>query len=58
MNTMATPDHRSAAPNETTERRQGRTLMVIAAVAAAVAVWLVARLAGADLTVEQGSGGG
>ncbi len=63
MHTMTTPDQRSATPTEpaptgTTQRRQGRALMVIAAVAAAVAVWLVARLAGADLTVEQGSGGG
>ncbi|MDQ6798775.1 MAG: DUF6069 family protein [Actinomycetota bacterium] len=58
MHTMTTPDQRSAAPTETTQRRQGRALVVIAAVAAAVAVWLVARLAGADLTVRQGSDGG
>jgi len=57
MHTMTTPDQRSAAPTETTERRQVRALVVVAAVAAAVAVWLVARLAGAALTVEQGSGG-
>ncbi len=58
MHTMTTPDERIATPTGTTQRRQGRALVVVAAVAAAVAVWLVARVAGADLTVEQGSGGG
>ncbi len=58
MHTLTAPNQRSSAPTETTERRQGRALVVVAAVAAAVAVWLVARLAGTDLTVEQGAGGG
>ncbi|MEA2842402.1 MAG: hypothetical protein QOJ69_73 [Actinomycetota bacterium] len=53
-----TTNQQLATPTETTQRRQGRAWVVIAAVVAAVAVWLVARLAGANLTVEQGSGGG
>jgi hypothetical protein len=58
MHTVTTPNQQRATPTETHERRQGRALVLIAAVVAAVAVWLVARLAGATFTVEQGSRGG
>ncbi len=57
MQTMTTLNHRSATPTETRGRRRGRAPVVVAAVAAAVAVWLVARVAGVDLTVDRNSGG-
>ena len=58
MATMTKPTPPTGTPAPTRDGWKGRALIVLAAVAAALAVWTVARVAGVDLTVRHGSGGG
>jgi hypothetical protein len=57
MATMTRPTPPAGTPTPTRDGWKGRALVVLAAVAAALVVWTLARRAGVDRTVRRGVAG-